>query len=271
MVLDSLLYQTSFAFELIIADDGSGEETSKLIKDYQKIAPFDVQHVWHEDKGWRKAEIHNIAISKAKNEHIILFDGDCILGPKFVQDHQKIYLKENENFILMGRRIELGEQITKELNKDNYRSYLLTKFPKKLIKSALKKDTYGALRKFSIHSPILRTLIRANNVKDLLGANFSTTKTKLLEINGFDEYTDQVGGSEDGDLFVRIRNTKTKLIGKKYFAPMFHLWHKRGERIESRQLYLERLEWTDYFWTPNGIIKQPKKPESPSTIDHQLS
>ena len=80
LVLDSLLYQSDKEFNLIIADDGSGQETRDLVESFSKKADFEVSHVWHEDRGWKKAEIHNKAINTAETDHIIFIDGDCILG-----------------------------------------------------------------------------------------------------------------------------------------------------------------------------------------------
>lgn len=46
------LCQDRMADEIIIADDGSGEETRMLIERYKKLLP--IKHVWHEDDGFRK-------------------------------------------------------------------------------------------------------------------------------------------------------------------------------------------------------------------------
>ena len=43
--------QTFKQFEIIIADDGSNEETKSVIDAYK---PLSIKHVWHEDKGSRK-------------------------------------------------------------------------------------------------------------------------------------------------------------------------------------------------------------------------
>src|SRR5690606_29908615 len=38
-------------FEIIIADDGSKEETTKLIRSFQENSPLRITHVWQEDHG----------------------------------------------------------------------------------------------------------------------------------------------------------------------------------------------------------------------------
>ena len=46
--------QTYPHFEVIIADDGSGEETRQLIEQHQKKGKLNIRHVWHEDRGFQK-------------------------------------------------------------------------------------------------------------------------------------------------------------------------------------------------------------------------
>ena len=65
-------------FELIVADDGSRKETYDML---QRITPqlsFQVKHVWHEDKGFRKCDILNKGILAAQADYLLFSDGDCI-------------------------------------------------------------------------------------------------------------------------------------------------------------------------------------------------
>ena len=53
-------------FEVVIADDGSTEETKAVIERLRKTVDFPIQHVWHEDIGFRKCDILNKAIVKQR-------------------------------------------------------------------------------------------------------------------------------------------------------------------------------------------------------------
>jgi glycosyltransferase involved in cell wall biosynthesis len=79
LLLLSIKNQSVLPDEVIIADDGSKEETTKLIQKFQVDFPVPLIHVWHEDKGNQKPKIMNKAIAKAKNDYIIEIDGDIIL------------------------------------------------------------------------------------------------------------------------------------------------------------------------------------------------
>lgn len=252
MVLDSLLYQTDLNFELLIADDGSGQETKIIVDNFKTKAPFNVIHVWHEDMGWRKSKIHNEAIRQSSGEHLIFMDGDCILGNNFVADHRLVFEQNLNNYVLMGRRVELSRKISSTLTLENYHQKLSLCSLKYLF-SIISGETHGGLRCLSIYNKFFRMALSANSVKDLLGANYSLPRKKMYEINGFNEDTDSLGVTEDGDIFVRLRNTGTLLLGMKYFAPMFHKYHGRDSRVASEKYYQEILKDLNYIYSKNGL------------------
>jgi glycosyltransferase involved in cell wall biosynthesis len=250
LVLDSLAQQKSSTFECIIADDGSSSETQKLIENFKAKASFPLTHLWHEDLGWRKSQIHNLAISKAQTNHLIFIDGDCILSPDFVLDHQEIEAKIAQPYVLMGRRVELGEHFTSSLTLENYRQKLFGKIDPSLLIFCLQGDSRSWARKFSLRSSFMRKIFQADNVNDLLGCNFSLRKSSMELINGFN---DEMERGEDGDIFVRLRNTKHHLIGMKYFAVMFHLFHGRGNYQYVDDNYTKLLQMTDYTRCERGL------------------
>ena len=66
LVLKSVLNQSVMPFEVIIADDGSKEDTKQLIDTYRDRFNIPLIHVWHEDKGFRLSEIRNKSIERRK-------------------------------------------------------------------------------------------------------------------------------------------------------------------------------------------------------------
>ncbi|MEG0917822.1 MAG: glycosyltransferase [Myroides sp.] len=107
LIFKSIFEQVEMPDEVLIADDGSTEETKKLIDNFIQKSTFKVIHVWQEDKGFRKAIILNKAVAKSSCDYIIQIDGDCIMHPKFIADH-----KENakKNVYLYGTRATITKE-----------------------------------------------------------------------------------------------------------------------------------------------------------------
>ena len=53
--------QTHRDFELVIADDGSGDETRQRIEKLRQETNLPIRHVWHPDDGFQKSAILNQA------------------------------------------------------------------------------------------------------------------------------------------------------------------------------------------------------------------
>ena len=89
-VLQSLAQQSDPDFEIIVADDGSGQATAKLLDAWRAKAGRCLEHVWHDDRGFRAAEIRNRAILVAHGAYCVFLDGDCIVRPDFVAIHRRL-------------------------------------------------------------------------------------------------------------------------------------------------------------------------------------
>lgn len=116
LLLLSIKNQTHLPNEVIIADDGSKDDTAQLIKRFQQDFPVPLHHIWHEDNKNQKPSIMNKAIASAKYEYIVEIDGDIIMHKEFVKDHLSLAEK---NVFLYGSRVNIQKD------------YLATLFEKK--------------------------------------------------------------------------------------------------------------------------------------------
>ena len=114
--INSFLEQEDNDFEIIIADDGSEEETKLLIKKY-KDSHLNIKHAWHEDKGFRAAKIRNEAVKKSSGEYLVFIDGDCVAFSDFIKNHKFI---SEKGFFARGNRIMLSENFSNILIKENH-------------------------------------------------------------------------------------------------------------------------------------------------------
>ena len=89
-VLWGYAVQTRGDFHVLVADDGSGEETAAVIAAARPRFGERLQRIWHPDRGFRKCEILNRAIVAAAAEYLVFSDGDCIPRADFIEWHGRL-------------------------------------------------------------------------------------------------------------------------------------------------------------------------------------
>ena len=60
----SMFAQTILPDEIVIADDGSKQDTKDLINKLRKETTIPIKHIWHEDEGFRRTMILNKAFAQ---------------------------------------------------------------------------------------------------------------------------------------------------------------------------------------------------------------
>ena len=108
----SMFAQTILPDEIVIADDGSKQDTKDLINKLRKETTIPIKHIWHEDEGFRRTMILNKAIAQVSADYILQVDGDVILSPHFVSDHLDLAEK---NYFVCGSRVKLSQETTQKL------------------------------------------------------------------------------------------------------------------------------------------------------------
>ena len=110
LVLKSVEEQSIRPDEVVIADDGSKEETINIIKKFSQKTKLNIIHSWQEDIGYRLSMSRNKAIKKSKGEYIVMIDGDMILHPNFIEDH--INFARQRTFV-QGVRAKISDSKSK--------------------------------------------------------------------------------------------------------------------------------------------------------------
>ena len=224
--LEGYLAQQNARFELLVADDGSTEETRRVVEAYAARAPFAVKHVWQEDRGFRAGAARNRALTHADADYVIFSDGDCVPPPAYVGRHVEL---AEPGWFLSGSRILLSEDFTRcvlaskiPVHRWSAARWLLA-WARRDVNRALPlltRDMRGAFRKQSPQ--------RWEGVKT---CNFSAWREDLVRANGFDErYSGW--GLEDSDLVIRLLHAGVKHKSARYAAPVFHLWHRENDRTQ---------------------------------------
>jgi len=71
---DSLCLQDNTLFEWIVVDDGSSDNTAKLIKEFQSLSKFPIKYIYKENGG--KHTAHNAALEYLRGELFLPIDSD---------------------------------------------------------------------------------------------------------------------------------------------------------------------------------------------------
>lgn len=242
LVLLSVENQTEKPDEILIADDGSTEETKLLIEDFKKKLFVPIRHFWHEDKGFRKAIILNKAIAAAKGDYIIQVDGDCIMHKDFVRDHKAL---AQANVYLFGSRVNIEEQFLPKL-------FASQKIKFNFFDQDIKKRTRN------LRIPVLSSLYKTTDEISgkMRGCNVSFWKKDVVAVNGYNEEF-KGWGREDSELILRMMHNGVLGRRLRYRGIVYHIWHKVKDqsRFEINDEIQEKTRAEGSKWCENGIEK----------------
>ncbi len=256
MIFRMLEKQSSKEFEVIIADDGSNEQSVAYIQRLIKRASFPVQHVWHEDKGWRKNIILNKAVVASKAPYLVFIDGDCIPDCHFISDHLMLRQK---GVVAACRRVQLSQRMTDEITPEKVeKGYLHYMFARLML-----AGIHDCRRAIRIANPIGRKILKFFSRRGgLLGCNFGIYKEDLLRVNGFDERYLAAAVGEDTDLEMRLAQEGVITEKESYICRVYHRMHERNypdnifsdSKHTNTVIYLENKR-NAVGYTPFGINK----------------
>ena len=229
-VLHALMRQTVRPEEIVIADDGSTEDTATLVREWQQRMPVPVRHVWQEDRGFRAAAARNRAVAASSGNYLVFLDGDCLVFADFVARHRAL---AEPGKLVMGSRILCDPSLTDAIEAGTTDPLNWTR-----------REWRQARRSGGVNRlfPLLRVpgqawrCLRPKRWQGVRTFNLAVWRDDFVRVNGFDE-TFQGWGHEDADLAVRLMHAGIRRKEGQFALPVLHLWHRES----SRQLEPENL------------------------------
>ena len=213
--LESIARQERLPDEILIADDGSRDETRRLIEAFAASSGLPLRHIWHEDRGFRLAAIRNRAMAAATGDYLIQIDGDLVLHPRFVADHIAM---ARQGFYVVGSRVVLGPTLSRKLLDHPSQAA----FPG-LFEHDLKNRLNG------IRLPLLTRLLQNRRGHGARGCNMAFWREDVLAVNGYDEQ--MTGwGHEDKEFAARLGHLGRQQHSLKFGGLAAHLWHNEASR-----------------------------------------
>lgn len=244
LCLKSVYSQTLKPNEIVIADDGSQNETKETIDKFRNQHPdMNIKHVWHEDDGFRLTVIRNKAIKEASGDYIIQIDGDIVLDKHFIEDHVKL---QEPGYYVCGSRVKLNPSQTERMLREQSLNVNLTG-----VKFSFFLNT--------IRIGWLRSLLAkryGKRLDHLRGCNIAFWRKDFIAINGYNEDLLQ-WGHEDGEMILRMHYYGVRKKFLKMGGVAYHLYHKEASNSNEQRHFeeLEKVSRGQIKWCKNGIDK----------------
>ena len=239
-------------FEIVIADDGSGDETRQLIEHFKANTPLDIKHVWHEDRGYRRQTILNKAIKTATCDYLIFTDGDCIPRKDFVFTHM---IKARRGYFLSGGYCKLNMEASKAITAESIVSQQA--FNIKWL-SSFGDLGFSQTRKLFLKGVFATLMDFITTARATFNnCNSSAWKDDILSVNGYDER--MLYGGSDREIGERLQNIGIQGIQIRHRAIAVHLEHERAyktkDSIERNINIRNKTKLQKVRWTPHGIVQ----------------
>lgn len=227
-VLRSLSKQTDRDFEVIVADDGSGPSTRELVDTWVPRIGVRLVHVWHEDSGFRLAEIRNRAILRSRGQICVFIDGDCLVQPNFIAVHRRL---AEPHWFVAGNRALLGRELTQRVLRDRLapESWPIAAW----MAAWWRGDVNRVLPFISLPLGPLRKR-GARSWTRAKGTNLAIRREDLIRVDGFDAAY-RGWGREDSDLVVRLIRSGVRCKDGRFASGVLHLWHPENDRSQMAQ------------------------------------
>ncbi|MFV0291389.1 MAG: glycosyltransferase family 2 protein [Mangrovibacterium sp.] len=242
--------QNNRNFEIIIADDGSNDETKQLIESFSATSWMKIKQVWHEDKGFRKCTILNKAILASETDYLLFTDDDCIPRPDFIDVHIK---NAEKGRFLSGGYFKLNEVITAKVTPDDIiRQHVFN--IKWLVKNGQTMNfKLSKLSKCSAYTSFLNKFTTTKPTWN--GHNVSGWKEDIMAVNGYNE--DMMYGGLDRELGERLENFGVHGKQIRYQAIVVHLDHGRPYRkkdlMDKNRAIRDAVKKQKIVWAENGL------------------
>lgn len=250
LVLLSCARQTLKDFEIIIADDGSGPEIARVVAEARQRHGLRINHLRHDDRGWRKNVMLNNAVRAAATGYMVFIDGDCILHHRFLEDHMAEAEPER---VLCGRRVEMGRRWMGKLSEEFVASGGHERLGPMEIWDGIRGDAQRIEDGIRLGGRLAARL--HGGAPRILGCNFSLHKSDLERINGFDETYTGPGCGEDSDIEFRLGLIGVTPKSLRHRAIQYHIHHPLTTVADACHERFAEVRRKGEAWCEEGLVK----------------
>lgn len=264
VVLRALLEQADTDLEVIVADDGSGPETARVVERHARASAVALVHVRQRDNGWRKARILDLAAREATGDYLVFLDGDSIPRLGFLRAVRRAALP---GWFLASKRLHLSRRLSRKVLEQHVPvwrwstlRWLLLQ-PGEILTSEREVARPGLVLPLrDRRRPWREGQPEFTPAFDAFGFCFGVRREDFERVNGFDLRFTGWGG-EDEDIAARLRRLGLRCGWPGPQATMLHLWHPVQEPSSDNRKLLRSVLTGGHVEALAGLRELVEEPE----------
>ncbi|VEE12017.1 glycosyltransferase [Streptococcus anginosus] len=240
--LTSLLKQTFKNFEIILLNDGSTDESLKVLQSYSSQYSF-IKVIDKENEG--VAKTRNQGILLAKGEYIIFIDNDDFVNEDYIEHFYNVIHQEKKDIVLGGyKRINQNKKIlfSQNLSDSEWSKYIIVAPWARIYRTSFLRENNIEFFDYPIGEDVIFS-IKAYN---------KTDKIKIIDYNGYNWFfnessisnTSQKGFNFKIDIIYFLNKVK-EVSGDsdytKYFIKRYYIWYLlfSGKNASSKEFVIQ--------------------------------
>ena len=250
IVLAALSDQSESAFEVVVADDGSGPETTAVVQSWVPTFGSRLVHVRQPDEGYRRALILNVGARAATADYLVFLDGDSIPRLRFVE---AVLRAAMPGWFLAGKRVNLGVDLSRRVLEERLPVWRwpaagwLLRAPREVGRPGLLVPLRYRRRPWRKRQPEFVPPFGG------YGSPLGAFRADFERVNGFDSRFSG-WGAEDEEIALRLRRAGLRCGWPGPRSTCIHLWHEtRVDRMRPNTLLLRETQASDRIEAVDGL------------------
>ena len=214
VLLSLAVQKSSPPFEIVVADDGSQDETPRVVERFRQETGLPVKFVTHPHEGFCPARARNEGFAATVAAYVLFLDGDCVVPP----DHLAIHMRARQPGRAMTTDcLRLSQEVTQTFTEEVVQSGVFTRWMPRREIARLRRAHWKA---------VFYHFLRHPTKPRVLSGNLALWREDFERINGFDENY-RGWGCEDDDLGLRLHKAGVRVVSLRNRTRTYHLWHPR--------------------------------------------
>ncbi len=207
--------------EVVVADDGSRDETPQIVEEFARQVDFPVRFVTHPHEGFWPARARNEGFAASTGRYLLFLDGDCVIPP----DHLAVHMRmRRPHRAWTGDCVRLDPAMTQRMTEEAVKNAEYLRWPLRAEYQRLAIAHWKAVFYHAIRHP---------RKPRVLSGNLAVWRDDFLRINGFDQQY-RGWGCEDDDFGLRLHQAGIRVCSIRRWTRTYHLWHPRVESVPSK-------------------------------------